>query len=153
MAGVSAGGRMKRCKIDLPTIRISKPGYDVDTAAMENMLFHESFLFTQPYFFTFVPCPFGSGASGVLDQTVSVTVPNVTSDPIVLLFASGGSTVNVFPSIRSIGAGSDASGYNISAWIIGHNVVSSTRVDVNFIKPFRSLSAPTGAYMILMRKP
>lgn len=144
---------MKRCVIDLPKIRISKPGNDVDTAAMENLLFHESFLFTQPYFFTFVPCPFGSGVSDVLDQTVPVTVPNVTSDPIVLLYASGGSTVNVFPAIRSIGAGSDATGYNVSMWIVGHNVVSSTRIDVQFIKPFRSLSAPTGAYMILMRKP
>lgn len=141
---------MKRCIIELPKIRISKPGYDVDTAALENLLFHESFLFTQPYYFGFVACPFSGGTSPLLEQAVSVTVPNVTSDPIVLLYASGG--INVFPAIRSIGTGSDASGYNVARWNIGYNVVSSTRIDVNFQKPFRSLSAPSGAYMILMRK-
>jgi hypothetical protein len=141
---------MKRCIIELPKFRISKPGYDVDTASMENLIFHESMLFTQPYFFQFVACPF-SGA-GNLTGTVSVTVPDVTSDPIVLLFLSGGSTVNVYPGIRSEGPGNNEDGYDVTAWSVRYNVVSSTRIDVTFSTSLNGKTSPAGAHMILMRK-
>jgi hypothetical protein len=142
---------MKRCVIDLPTFRVSKPGYDVDTAALENLLFHESFLFTQPYFFQFVPCPFaGDTSSSNITQTVSVTVPNVTSDPIVLLFMASNDSTNVFPDKRSYGEGNDFQGYNVELWTVDYLVVSSTRIDLTFVKSAKR--SPQGAYMMLMRK-
>jgi hypothetical protein len=141
---------MKRCIIQLPKFRISRQGYDVETAAMENLLFHESMLFTQPYYFGFVACPF-SGA-GNLTGTVSVTVPDVTADPIVLLFLSGGSTVNVYPGIRSEGPGNNQDGYDVTAWSVRYNVVSSTRIDVTFSTSLNGKTSPAGAHMILMRK-
>lgn len=143
---------MKRCIIELPKIRITPPGYDVDTAALENFIFHESFLFTQPYYFNFVACPFGADTTtSTMNQTVSVTVPGITSDPIVLLFMVSNESMNVFPDKRSFGTGTDAFGYNVELWTVGHNVVSSTRIDLNFIKSAKR--SPLGAYMILMRKP
>lgn len=144
---------MKRMVVNLPKFRVSKPGFDVDTAAVENLLFHEDFLFTQPYFFGYVVSPIaGNTGKDMATGTVQVTVPDITGDPIVILYASGGPLINVFPAIRSIGSGNDQDGYNVDSWIIGYEVISSTRIDVTFTKPFRTRSSPAGAYMILMRK-
>lgn len=145
---------MKRCRVQLPQIRITKPGHDVDTASLENHLFHESFLFSQPYYFKFVTCPF-AGYVGNTTQTatVQVPVPNVTSNPIVLLYMVSSGAMTVFPGIRSQGAGTNEAGYATESWTIAHNVVSSTRIDVTFEKAPNGLYSPNGAYMVLMRTP
>lgn len=145
---------MKRCIIELPKIRISKPGFDVDTAAPENLLFHEDFLFAQPYFFGFVACPFaGYIGNGSRDQTASVTVPDVTADPVVLLFMSATSSADaIYPMSRDKGTGSDQNGYNVDSWLVMHQVISSTQIDVRFVKDSQGRKSPAGAHMILLRK-
>lgn len=155
MAGIPPGGdTMKRCIIELPKIRISKPGFDVDTAAFDDFLFHEDFLFAQPYFAGFVACPFaGYTGKAARQETVSVTVPDVTADPIVLLFLSGTVDENIFPAIRSKGSGNDSAGYNTQQWWASHSVISSTQIDVVFVKGDNFLSSPNGAFMIAIRKP
>ncbi len=143
---------MKRCVIDLPIFRVSKPGADVDTAGPQDLLFHESFLFTQPYFFTFVACPFASNTKyEYKEATVNVTVPDVTDDPIVILYPVSSASSTVFPAFRDTGLGTDMSGYDVDATFFEYRVVSSTQVNVRFEN--WSKKAALGAYMVLMRRP
>lgn len=145
---------MKRCIIDLPKFRVSAPGHDVDTAAPENMVFHEDFLFTQPYFFGWVACPFASYVGGSeKDQTATVTVPDVTDDPVVILYAANSASANVFPTVRSKGAFSSTYYTDVDNWTVSHKVLSSTSISVRFYKPAGGDKSPAGAYLILMGRP
>lgn len=145
---------MKRCIIDLPKIRISAPGYDVDTAAPENMIFHEDFLFSQPYYFGFVACPFaGYTGKDTKIQFVNVAVPDITDNPLVLLYAVSPTPEVIFPAARSKGAGNDQDGYNVMMWGISYTIVNSTTISVRFEKSGSVRLSPDGAHMVLMKRP
>ncbi len=136
----------KRGIISSSKIRFSPPGVDVDTAQPHELLMHEQFLFTQPYFFRFVACPFaGNTSTSLLDQTVSVTIPNVTPSPIVLLWPVDSDESIAWPRPR------DETGGWATNWTVYHEVMSSTRLDVRFIKGLDSQRSPNGAYVVLMR--
>lgn len=135
-----------------PKIRISKPGIDVDGAGELDFLLHEQHLYSQPYHFSFVECPFaGSTSSEVQDATVSVAIPNVTSDPNVLVYPVDSEGSIVFPYVKSTGPGTSSTGFAVEDWFIYHHVVSSTQINLRFYKVFRALKSPQGAYIILMR--
>ncbi|RWE78802.1 hypothetical protein [Mesorhizobium sp.] len=135
-------------------IRISIPGVSVDTAGPTQFLLHEAALYSQPYFSAFIACPFAGNTSlGTQDQTVQVTVPDVTATPVVLLSPVDSDSVISLPSQKGTGSGSSASGFNINNFSVSHWVVSSTRVDVRFFKNDTSRRSPNGAYLVLMRKP
>lgn len=135
-----------------PKIRISKPGVDVDEAGELDFLLHEQHLYSQPYHFSFVACPFAGNTSyTVQDSTVSVTIPDVTSEPVVLVYPVASDDSVVFPFPKSTGTGASTVGFLVESWFIYHEVVSSTRIDVRFYKPQTTLKSPEGAYIILMR--
>lgn len=149
---------MKRGVIALgspsPKIRISKPGVDIDSAADIDFLLHESHLYSQPYYFDFVACPFaGDTSSNAFNQTVSVAIPDVTADPIVIAYVADSESSIHYPAPRSTGPGSSASGFAYEAWGIRVKAESSTSLMVRFIKNAGVRRSPTGAYIILMSKP
>lgn len=136
----------KRGIISSSKIRFSPPDVDVDTAQPHELLMHEQFLFTQPYFFGFVACPFaGSTSSDILDQTVSVTIPDVTADPIVLLWTVDADDSIAWPRPR------DVTGGWATNWTVYHRVANSTQLEVRFLKGLDSQRSPNGAYVVLMR--
>lgn len=143
----------KRGIISKDKFRISAPGVDVDTAQPYELLMHEQFLFTQPYFFKYVPCPFAGNTSyGIQQSDVDVTVPDVTDDPLVLIWPESSENVVCWPKARSIGTGSSGSGYATENWTIQFEVISATVIRVRFIKALDSLRSPNGAYLVLMRR-
>lgn len=134
--------------------RISKPGIDVDSAGPEDFLFHESYLFTQPYHFTFVPCPFaGNTGRDELVQDVRVHTPNGGSSPLVILYPVSAQGLNVFPTPLSRGTGNSQSGFTRESWSIYTLAVTATYVDIQFYKPYNGLRSPQGCYLIMMRRP
>lgn len=141
-------------KAGVEKIRISIPGVDVDSANISQCLLHEQALYSQPYFTTFVACPFaGNTSTGLLSQTVDVAVPDVTSTPVVIILPVDSDSTISFPAQKAYGTGSDAAGYNVNNFALYSQVVSSTLVQVGFVKPATSRRSPSGAYLILMRKP
>lgn len=135
-------------------IRISKPGVNVDAATTLDFLLHESALYSQPYYSAFVTCPFaGNTSTGTQDQTVHVTVPDVTDSPVVILESVDSDGVISYPAQKGLGTGSSGSGFTINGFVVSHQVISSTQIDVRFFKNSTSRRSPLGAYLILMRKP
>jgi hypothetical protein len=135
-------------------IRISKPGVDVDAATTLDFLLHESALYSQPYYSAFVTCPFaGYTGTSIQDQTVHVTVPDVTSTPVIILEVVDSDSLISFPAQKGLGSGSSGSGFSINNFTVSHQIISSTQVDVRFYKPGNSKKSPQGAYLILMRSP
>ena len=147
---------VKRAIIEMtpnPKIRVSRPGVNVDTAGEFDFLLHENHLFAQPYFYRFVACPFaGDTSNNNRDSTVNVSVPNVTSDPIVILFPVSSASANIFPDIRAIASGSVESGFPMDNWLVGYTVVSATLIRIRFQKFTGSRRSPNGTYMILIRR-
>lgn len=137
---------VKRCKIQLPIIRVSKPGFDVDGASKRNCLLHEEKLFPQPYFQTIVNAPAGGGV-------VNVAIPDVTSNPLVFLFPVFDGTRSTFPYPRSESTGSSQSGFpNLLGFDVSYRVITSTSIDVRLFA-----SSNTGnilsCYLVLLRRP
>lgn len=135
-------------------VRISKPGVDVDTAGTLDFLLHENALYSQPYFSAFVTCPFaGNTSTGVQDQTVDVTVPNVTTTPVVMFWVVDSDSLISFPAQKGFGTGNSASGFSVNSFVVSYQIISSTVIRVRFFKSSNSLRSPQGAYLILSRKP
>lgn len=147
---------VKRGHFDLANgiFRISKPGVDVDSAGPNDYLLHESHIYYQPYWTNFVACPFaGSTSTSEMQQSVNVTVPNVTADPIILIYPAINPSGNAFPHTRSQGTTSPGGIGNIDLWIIEARATSSTNIEVRFWKASGTAKPPRGAYITLMRKP
>lgn len=144
---------LKRCIISKDgEFRVSNPGKDVASENQFDFMLHEDMLASQPYHFSYVECPFSTyTGNGVKDQSVNVTVPDVDSDPVVILFPVTSASVNSFPLTRDRGSGSDSSGYNVDKWFIVAKVVSSTQITVRFIKPSDGRKSPKGCYLVLAR--
>ena len=137
---------VKRCVIQPPVIRVSKPGIDVDFAGERDCLLHENKLFAQPYFQTVVSKPGGS-------DTASVGIPNVTSNPLVFIFPVLDGDRSVFPFPRSQSGGSNQSGWpDLLGFNIAYRVISATQIDVRFFT--RSNTANIlSCYLVLLRRP
>lgn len=139
---------------DIEKVRISTPGVNVDAASTLQFLLHEAALYSQPYYAAFVACPFaGNTSTGTQDVTVQVTVPNVTSDPVVILEIVDSDGLISFPAQKGLGTGSSGSGFSVNSFVVYHQVISATRVDVRFTKSDTSRRSPNGTYLVLMRKP
>ncbi|RAZ75845.1 hypothetical protein [Mesorhizobium atlanticum] len=135
-------------------VRISVPGVDVDAAGTTQFLLHEAALYSQPYFAGFVACPFaGNTSTGYLEQSVDVTVPDVTADPIVMHWIVDSDGLISFPCQKATGPGNSGGGFAINSFYARTRVISSVLVRVKFVKPDTSRRSPQGAYLILMRKP
>ncbi|TKT79961.1 hypothetical protein [Aquamicrobium sp. LC103] len=148
----------KRGKIQLsganPIFRISKPGVDVDSAGENDFLLHEDHLYSQPFWWQFIACPF-SGYEGVevRDQTVNRTIPNTGSVPMSIIYPVGSNGTIIFPFPKSEAAGSSANGFpGLERWYIWHSV-TRTQLSVRFLKNDNSRRSPQGCYVMLMRLP
>lgn len=146
---------MKRGKISLsgsaPTFRVSVPGVDVDAAAPHQFVAHEDFLFSQPYAFGFVPCPFaGYTGNGTRDQSVTVTVPNVGVQPIIHLFLVDHTDAISYPAHYAEGGGSSESGYDVTNFFITGDY-SNGKLTIRFLKSSSGRRSPNGCYYMLSR--
>lgn len=134
--------------------RISKPGKDATSTDQRDFLLHETHLYTQPYFFGFVACPFaGSTSSSAQVATVQVTVPGYDANPLAVVYPLTSGSTTCFPSQKAVGPGSNEHGWEVDIWSVYHRVISSTRIDITFDKPNNSKRAPQGCYLMLMRNP
>lgn len=139
-----------------PVLRITRPGADVSTAQDYEHLLHENFLYSQPYFFTYVACSFGGSqpAASVLTETHSLTVPGIDTNPIVLVFPFSSSISGVcFPSPISTGVGNITGGWPLEIATVSTRVVSSVQIDVTFSKEAGFTLVPYGAYVVVLRRP
>ncbi|MHB2265649.1 hypothetical protein [Aliihoeflea sp. PC F10.4] len=146
---------MKRAVIDKTRFRISRPGFDVDAASIENLLLHESFFYSQPFLFRFVACPFASFVGdGIRDESapaISFVNPGPQL-PSVALFPVDTDGITTFPARNSISSGSNQSGWpSLRYWQVTHSL-TSTSITVRFRKGARSHVSPAGAYIVLFRK-
>lgn len=150
---------MKRGKIQLtgttPIMRISAPGFDVDTAPTNGFLLHEQHLYSQPFFWQFVPCPFaGFTGSGNRDESVIVTYPSVGNTPNVILYPVASTWSVSFPRPRSLGVGSNESTWTgLENWQVQFEILSGTQIQIRFTKTNSSPNSPRGAHLILLRRP
>lgn len=150
---------MKRGKIQLtgalPIFRISAKGYDVDMAPQNGFLLHEQHLYSQPFFWQYVPCPFaGETARGVQDATVPVTYPSVGNTPFGILYPVASTGAVSFPRPRSAGEGSNETVWTgLQNWRAEFDIVSLTQVNVRFTKTISSPTSPQGAFIMLFRVP
>lgn len=138
---------VKRCIIQPPIIRVSRPGVDVDGASRQQCLLHEDKLFAQPYFQAVVNKPAGS-------EFIAVDIPAMDADPIVFTFpyyADG--QRSKFPFPRSYSKGNSQSGYpNIEYFSIRHRVLSMTQIQLQFASNSR-FPPVTACYLLLLRRP
>lgn len=136
--------------------RITKPGSVADAryASIDDCIFHEQMLFTQPYWFGYVPCPFaGSVSKYLLDQTATVTFPDFgVSDPEYVLFPRNVNGQNCFPRPASVGSGNSQDGFASEAWGIRVVSITTTSLTLRFIKPSLSIRSPLGCYVALMKR-
>jgi hypothetical protein len=133
--------------------RITNPGADTDSTNPYDFMLHEQFLSAQPYFFGFVDCPFaGYNGNAAKTETATVTIPDVTDDPLIIIFPVTDDDQAVWPFRRDQGSGSDASGYNLGRWDVAAKLNSSTEVDIQFLKSSSGKKSPLGCYLILGRK-
>lgn len=136
--------------------RITPPGSSNDAkyASVDQCIFHEQMLFTQPYWFGFVPCPFaGSTSKDALDQTATVSIPNVgVTDPEYVLFPRNVAGQNCFPRPASVSTGNSQDGYPSEAWQIRMVSITSTSLTLRFTKPALSIRSPQGCYVALMKR-
>lgn len=146
---------IKRGIIHLPDkFRISKPGVDVDLAGEGDFLFHESYLFAQPYAFKWAACPFaGDTSNNSRTATVTVTIPYVTSDPLIILYPVRSDGVAIFPYPKSYGTGSDGAGYSTEDWTVYLRNVTGTSLDVYFQKSKLTRRSPNGCWVVAIRRP
>lgn len=145
---------MKRAVIDnAGRFRISKPGFDVDTAAAQDMLLHESFFFSQPFLWRYVPCPFaGYFGTDVREESApAITFASTGLVPTVLTFGVAEDGIITYPGRNSAAAGSAQTGYALRSWIIYHSV-TTTSVTITFRKNPNNNYSPQGAYVVLFRK-
>lgn len=146
---------MKRGKINLsgamPTFRVSVPGVDVETAAMHQLVAHEDFLFSQPFAFGFVQCPFkGYTGTGDRDQSVTVPVPNLGIQPIIHLFAVDHNDVISYPSHYSEAGGNSQAGYDVlNHYVTG--IYANGNLTIRFLKFGNGRRSPGGCYYMLSR--
>lgn len=137
--------------------RITKPDVGVDAryATIDQCIFHEDMLFTQPYWSGFVPCPFaGSTDKALLSQTATMSIPDYgVSDPVVDMYAKNYAGQNCFPRPASIGSGNSQDGYASEAWQIRLVSVTTNSISIEFTKPFLSTRSPLGCYVSLKRRP
>jgi len=136
--------------------RITRPDRTVDAryASVDDCVFHEQMLFTQPYWLDFIPCPFaGVVSKDLLDQTATVSIPNVgVSDPEWVMFPRNVSGRNCFPRPASVGSGNSQDGYVSEAWAIRMVSITATSMTVRFTKPALSLQSPLGCSVGLMKR-
>lgn len=150
---------MKRGKIQLtgasPIFRISAPGFDVDTAPPNGFLLHEDHLYSQPFFWQYVECPFaGYEGAGFQDATVQVIYPSVGNLPNVILYPVASTYAVSFPRPRSLGVGSNESTWTgLENWGVQFDIITNTRIDIRFTKTTSSPRSPRGAHLILLRRP
>lgn len=134
-----------------PIFRVSKPGVDVDLAASNEFVAHESFIFSQPFAFGYVGCPYaGFVGPGIRDQTASVAVPNIGVTPTIHVFADSHESKISFPYQLSEGSGNTANGYNTI-----QNTITATYspglLSVRFVKNSSSRFSLNGCYYMLTR--
>lgn len=136
--------------------RILKPGSAADAryASVDQCVFHEEMLFTQPYWFGFVACPFaGSVSKELLDQTTTVSIPNAgVTDPEYVMFPRNVNGQNCFPRPVSTGVGNSQDGYASEAWAIRMVSITATTMTLRFTKPALSIRSPLGCYVALMKR-
>lgn len=146
---------MKRGKISLsgaaPTFRVSIPGVDVDAAEMYQLTAHEDFLFSQPFAFGYIPCPFsGYTGNGDRDQNVTVTVPDPGVEPIVQVFIVDHNDQISFPAMYSEGGGNSQQGYNTLNYYVSFNCAAG-KLTVRFFKGGNGRHSPKGCYYMMSR--
>lgn len=145
---------MKRSRITSDQFRVSKPGFDVDTANPQDMLLHESFFYSQPFLWRYIPCPF-SGYTGTegRDETVApISFSNPgTLPPSVIVYGVADDGQIRFPGRNSAAVGSAQTGWNTRSFVITANATASN-VTVRFIKFANSNLSPSGCYIILFRR-
>lgn len=144
---------MKRAHMSADRFRISKPGYDVDTADEQHMLLHESFLYSQPFLWRWVPCPF-SGYTGTDNRNVPVDpiyFDNTGEVPEVLTWIMFDDDVISYPVRNSAAVGSLQTGWNLRDARVMFDVTTSS-VTLRFRKYPNSTLSPKGAYLILFRR-
>jgi hypothetical protein len=135
-----------------PIFRVSKPGVDVDAAGPEDLLIHEDAVFLQPYYFGFAACPFaGFTGSGVKDQSVTVTVPNIGQVPDIFLWAVEQTNIISYPMLLSEGSGDSQTYYNVTQNYIEARFVAPASVQFRFVKVFDSRYSLKGCYFMLSR--
>lgn len=142
---------MQRGLISKDSFRISRPGADVSSTNLGDFIAHEDFSFSQPYAFGYVDSPYkGFTGRGLKSETVTTSVQDVGSEPVINLFPvyPGGDIVT--PEIVSEGSGSSETYYNIVS-----NLVSASYADgeltIRFVKPMDSRYSVDGCYYILSR--
>lgn len=133
-----------------PKFRISRRGVDVDAAGPADFLIHENYLVAQPFHTTFVDCPFaGNTGNALLDQTVSVTIPNVTANPVVLSYIRAAGGYNSFPTRRGDG---QVFGRTDNAYAVYVTINSATSISVRFLRQAVSLTSPDGVTLVCYRQ-
>lgn len=136
--------------------RITPPGSGADAryASVDQCIFHEAMLFTQPYWFGYVPCPFaGSTSKDFLDQTATVTIPDAGDlDPEYVMVPRNVNGQNCFPRPASVGNGDSQNGYASEAWQIRKVSITATTLTLRFTKPALSIRSPLGCYVALMKR-
>jgi len=136
---------VKRCIIDGSKIRISRPGVDVDAAGEFDFLLHENHLYAQPYFAAIVSKP----SDG---DTTILNVPEVTSDPIVLIFPVRNGDMTSFPFPKSQGSGSNETGWSGLLYMaVNYRTLSATQIEFRFSTNSRSDNV-LSCYVLLLRR-
>lgn len=144
---------IKRCVVSPDQFRVSNPGVDVSSTNPFDFMLHESFLSAQPYFFTFVACPFASyTGTSEKNASVDVTVPDVDANPTIILFPVTNASLNTWPFPRDSGTGTDQTSYNIEHWDIYAKATSSTQISIAFHKDVDGRKSPAGCYLVLVRR-
>lgn len=144
---------VQRGLIDAGKFRISRPGKDVSSTNPSDFMMHENFLFSQPYFFRFVACPFaGDTSQSSRNEIVDVAVPDVTDDPVVIMYTVTASGSIVWPSPRSFGVGNPQSGYPTDRAAALFKFYPPTTLRIRFVKGDLDRTSPQGAYIVLLRR-
>lgn len=149
----------KRGRIQLnganPIIRIVPPGFDVDTAPDQNFQLHENHLYSQPFHWTFAPCPFaGYGGGDARDEWVDISYPNVGNEPIVILYPVGADWVATYPAPRGRADGNNTTGFpGLPSWYVFYDILSTSTLRVRFLKSTSARESPNGAYVLMWRVP
>ena len=143
---------IKRGHISSDKFRFSPPGVDVDTAQPHQLLLHEAMLYSQPYFFRYVGCPF-AGYVGNQSRVgaVNLAVPPLADNPMVLVYPVSSEDLSVWPLPRAVGPGNPQNGYSLEYWSIGYKVLSASSIDIVFEKSYDSYRSPLGAHVVLIR--
>jgi hypothetical protein len=143
---------MKRMRSTDDQLRISRSGFDVDAAGPDGFLLHEDFLWSQPFFFKYIPCPF-AGFTGAESRVEAVTepIPDSGSVPIVTLYAVKDGAI-AYPILRSMAFGNLQNGWpGLEQWHISY-AASPTSLTIEFVKQVGTRTSPDGCYVICFRR-